>query len=110
MNSELKALLESQNTCDVKGFYAENVNEDALSNKWLDTGTGYIWTVAALAVIDPNKCDWVYLYIGHLRSPTAKPEYIGCLHWRSGENDDIGRCLRRYLEIAEFIHPVFEAD
>lgn len=110
MGLELKLFLETQNTNSVKGFYAENVNEDALSDKWLETGTGYIWKVGVLAVIDPNKCDWAYLHIGHQRNPRAEPEYIGCLYWQGGENDDIGRCLTRYIEAAAFIHPVFMAD
>ena len=110
MRLELKSFLETQNANSVKGFYVEDVNEDALSNKWLETQTSYIWKVGVLAVIDPNKCDWCYLHIGHQRNPKAEPEYVGCLCWRDGENDDIGRCLARYLKVAALIHPVFMAD
>lgn len=87
--------------------YIEDVNDDALTDAWLESKTSYIWKVGVLAVIDPNKCDWVYLYIGHQRKPTALFEFIGVLHWSDGENDDIGRCLHRYISIAGLIHPVF---
>lgn len=88
--------------------YAENVNPDALTDKWIESNTSYIWKVGVLVVADPNKCDWVYLYIGHQRQPSAGFEFIGKLYWRDGENDDIGASLRRYVSLANSIHPVFD--
>jgi hypothetical protein len=90
--------------------YAEDVNPDAIDgDKWLDNDTSYIWKVGVLAQWDSNKCDYARLFIGHERQP-GRAEFIGMLHWRAGENDDIGRCLLRYLECASSIHPVFYSE
>lgn len=98
---------------DIKDFchitYQENINPDAANGEaWLDNNTSYIWKVAVLTVIDDNKCDWVKVFIGHQRKPESAPEFIGCLNWNDGENDDIGRCLDRYLDLMRSIHPVFD--
>tara|TARA_R110002051_G_C8754381_1_gene500683 strand:+ start:3370 stop:3726 length:357 start_codon:yes stop_codon:yes gene_type:complete len=84
-------------------------NPDALGseNKWLENGTSYIWRVGVLAQWDSNKCDYARLFIGHERSPDQH-EFIGFLHWHDGENDDIARCMKRYLELAAVTHPVFD--
>ena len=93
--------------------YAENVNPDALDDrKWLDNGTSYIWKVGVLAVIDRNKSDWAYLYIGHERAP-GQYQFIGFLYWENGENDDIALCLDRYLKCAASasnLFKIFPAD
>ena len=88
--------------------YREDTSPYAIDgDAWLKAGVSYIWKVGVIALIDPNKCDWVYLLVFHHREPLYVPEFIGELHWRGGENDDIGRCLRRAIELATFIHPVF---
>ena len=93
--------------------YSENVNDDAISgDDWLENRTSYIWKVGVLSVIDGKKCDWAHLFIGHLRDDQSEPEFIGVLYWQDGENDDIGRCLRRYLKCLDDSrhHPVFDDD
>lgn len=89
--------------------YEEHINPDALGDDdpWLKSGTSYIWKVGVLATWDSNKCDWVNVFIGHERQP-GKLEFIGHLYYQDGENDDIGRCLRRYINLLDYIHPVFE--
>lgn len=89
--------------------YKECVNPDAINgDDWLEKRTSYIWKVGVLATWDSNKCDWVNVFIGHHRSPDHEPEFIGHLYWQDGENDDIGRCLNRYINLLEWVHPVFE--
>lgn len=94
--------------------YAEHVNPDAIKGEdWLTNGTSYIWKVGVYGVVDGNKADWCSLYIGHQRSKTDAPEFIGRLFWHDGENDDVGRCLFRYLEAinGDFkMHAVFQDD
>lgn len=92
--------------------YSEDINPDAInSDAWLENRTSFIWKVGTLAVIDGNKADWAYLYIGHQRKETSDPELIGKLHWQGGENDDIGRCLRRYISTLDgLMDPIFDAD
>ena len=91
--------------------YEEDINPDAINGQdWLDNNTSYIWKVAVLSIADGNKRDWAYLYIGHQRSPDHVFEFIGELYWSDGENDDIGRCLRRYLKCAENADILYEDD
>jgi len=90
--------------------YAEQINPDALTDKWLQRRTSYIWKVGVLAQTDSNKTDYARLFIGHERTP-GQPEFIGVLYWHDGENDDIGRCLPRYVACAQMLsHPVFHDD
>lgn len=88
--------------------FAMDENPDALGedNKWLASETSYIWRVGVLAQWDSNKCDHARLFIGHERAPNQH-EFIGFLYWHDGENDDIARCLKRYIETAANTHPVF---
>lgn len=88
--------------------YLQNVNEDALSDVWLDNGTSYIWKVGVLTIIDGNKRDWAYAFIGHHREPNRSCEFIGVLHWRDGENADPGPCLRRYVSLLSEADIIFE--
>lgn len=88
--------------------YQEDVNDDAKTDAWLDNNTSYIWTVGVLAVVDGNKRDWGYLFIGHQREPGAPFEFIGKLHWADGENDDPKRCLGRYIKCAKMADILFE--
>lgn len=88
--------------------FHEDVNPDALDgDKWLKTNTSYIWKVGVLLLIDNNKCDWVHVFIGHERAP-GKLEFIGKLYFSDGENDDMGRSMKRYLECAAAICPAFD--
>ena len=83
-------------------------NPDAITgDKWLENGTSWVWRVGVLAQWDSNKCDYARLFIGHERGPDQH-EFIGVLYWQDGENDDIGRCLSRALQVASDIHPVFD--
>lgn len=91
-------------------IYAEHLSPDAINgDAWLESNSSYIWKVGVLAQVDSNKCDYARLFIGHERRPDQM-EFIGMLHWRDGENDDIGRSLRRYILAASNIHPVFDHD
>lgn len=87
-------------------YYKSDIEEDALSGDWLENRTSYVWKVGIAAFVDANKCDWVYVYIGHQRSDSSTPQFIGCLYWENGENDDIPRSVDRYLKIMKKI-PVF---
>lgn len=89
--------------------YEESVNPDAANGgAWLESNTSYIWKVGVLSIADGNKRDWAYLLIGHQREPNARFEFIGKLYWSDGENDDPGRCLRRYVECAARADVLFE--
>lgn len=89
--------------------YRENTSPYAIDgDAWLKAGVSYIWKIGVMALIDPNKCDWVHLLMFHHREPGREPEFIGKLYWRDGENDDIGRSLARYIDLATSIHPVFQ--
>jgi hypothetical protein len=90
--------------------YQEDVNPDALSDAWLDNDTSYIWKVGVLAVLDGNKRDWVHLFVGHHREPQEQCEFVGHFSWRDGENDDIARCLQRYLKCAQWADIIFLPD
>lgn len=99
--------------CGCSVSYSEDENADAINgDAWLERRTSYIWKVGALGVVDGDKADWVRLYIGHQRSPRLGPEFIGELYWRDGENDDVGRCLRRYIKTLDAynVHTVFHED
>lgn len=89
--------------------YAEDQNDDALTDAWLEKRTSYIWRVGTLAVIDSNKRDWAILFVGHEREP-GKLELIGRLNYVDGENDDPGRSLQRIALCAAQADIVFEAD
>ena len=88
--------------------YSEDINDDALSNAWLDNGTSYIWKVGVLTVVDGNKADWAKMYIAHQRSPAHLIQFIGRMYWEEGENDDMARCLHRYLKCASNASIMFE--
>ncbi len=94
--------------------YAEHCNDDAIDgDRWLETGTSYIWKVGLLGVVDSNKADWGWLHIAHQRDDESKPEIIGALHWAQGENDDVGRCLQRYvyaLNASHTMDSLFQVD
>lgn len=96
--------------CGLLQRYTESVNPDALSEAWLDNRTTYIWKVGVLSLIDSNKADFARIYIGHHRAPARPVELIGMLNWQDGENDDIGRSLRRYVDTVDGHHPIFEND
>lgn len=90
--------------------YHEDINEDALSEKWLVSGTSYIWKVAVFTAIDSNKCDWVHVCAGIQRSPNSGVDILGILTFPEAENDDIGRVLERVFKCLKSIHPVFHNE
>lgn len=87
--------------------YRVSENSDALTDRWLENKTSYIWRVGVLAQWDSNKCDYAHIFIGHEREP-GKLEFIGHLYYQDGENDDIGASLKRFTELAGIIHPAFD--
>lgn len=87
--------------------YHDDVNNDALSQDWLDKNTSYIYKVSIVLAIDSNKCDWVYLAIGMQRSDKSDPIVLGSLHFKEGENDDMGRTLQRTIELCQYAHSAF---
>lgn len=88
--------------------YMEDVNKDALSDDWLENRTSFIYKVGILAAIDANKCDWVYVVIGMQRSEHSAIQIIGVLHFEEGENDDMGRVIKRFSGLLARTHPAFE--
>lgn len=88
--------------------YAENVNNDALSDKWLENRISYIYKVAVLTAIDKDKCDYAHVVIGTQRADRSEPELKGYFYFSEGENDDIGRVIERAFDLLKSIHPVFE--
>lgn len=94
---------------DCRAYY-HDINPDAIDgDKWLENSTSYIWKVGVLAQWDSNKCDYARLFIGHERE-IGNYEFIGALLYADGENDDIGRSLKRICEIAGNLHPAFDVD
>jgi len=61
-----------------------------------------------LALIDNNKCDYVYVVLGTQRDKKSDPIYRGSFYFEEGENDDIGRVLDRFRKSLFLLHPVFE--
>lgn len=90
--------------------YDEHTNKDALTDRdWLENGTSWIWRVGVLLLIDANKADWFEAYIGTQRDDQSwrKPEFIGCLKFAGGENDDPRRVMDRALDMLGWLHPSF---
>lgn len=88
--------------------YSENVNPDALTEDWLKSRTSYIYKVGVLAAIDANKCDWACIAIGTQREENSPVQVIGVLRFNEGENDDMGRVIKRATQLLSGIHPAFE--
>lgn len=91
-------------------FYSEDVNDDALTDAWLDKRTSYIYKVGVLCAIDSNKCDWANVVIGVQRSNESEVEIKGEFDFNEGENDDMGRVIDRAVQILTFMHPAFDKD
>jgi len=87
--------------------FGSDLSEHALTEKWLKKRKSYIYEVSALAAIDSNKCDYVYIAIGVKRSDTSEPELKGTFYFEEGENDDIGRVLKRAFKVLKGLHDVF---
>jgi hypothetical protein len=88
--------------------YIEDVNEDALTDEWLNKGTSYIYKVGVFAAIDSNKCDYLHIVIGTQRDDVSTPEIKGYFYFSEGENDDVARVMSRAMRCLERMHPVFE--
>lgn len=89
-------------------IYKEDANQDALTDEWLENRTSYIYKVGVLCAIDSNKCDFVHIAIGTQRDQNSTPELKGSFYFDEGENDDMGRVIKRAIQCLELIHPVFE--
>ena len=88
--------------------YSEDVNEDANTDAWLENRTSYVYKVGVLCAIDSNKLDWIYAAIGTQRKDGSGFEIKGTFHFERGENDDVGRVIKRALDCMKFINPIFE--
>jgi hypothetical protein len=113
MEDTLRTYLKSK--CDLDpdynsyGYY-EDINKDAATNKWLDSQTSFVWKVGVLSIIDSNKCDWVHFALAIQKTPHSEIDIIGHFNFCDGENDDIGRVLKRMIGCLKQLHPVFEED
>lgn len=87
--------------------YSEDVNNDALSEDWLENRTSYIYKVGVLAAIDSNKCDFVHVAIASMRGENSMSEIKGYFHFDKGENDDMGRTIERAFKLLQYMHPAF---
>ena len=82
--------------------YSENINVDVDDkDTWLEKRTSYIYKVATLAAIDNNKCDYASIIIGTQRSENSTPEIVGTLNFHRGENDDMGRVIKRAVDLLQ---------
>ncbi len=90
--------------------YSEDVNNDALSEDWLENRTSYIYKVGVLAAIDSNKCDFVHVAIASMRGENSTPKIKGYFYFNEGENDDMGRTIDRALKLLQYMHPAFETE
>ena len=61
--------------------YAEDVNEDALTNAWLDKSTSYIYKVGCLTLFDDNKRDFGWAFVG-IERHRGNFQYLGSLYSR----------------------------
>ena len=88
--------------------YNENVNQDALTEEWLENNTSYIYKVGVMTAVDNNKCDFAHIAIATQRCDKSNPELKGYFHFNKGENDDMGLVLERAFELIKWMHPAFE--
>ncbi len=88
--------------------YAENEQPEALDDSWLDKGVSYIWKVAVLSLTDSNKCDFLKVYVATQRNEESEPEYHGVLYFSDGENNDVGRVIKRAVDLMKVCHPVYD--
>lgn len=61
--------------------YSEDVNNDALSEDWLENRTSYIYKIAVLTAINSNKCDYVHVVIASMRGENTTPEIKGYFYF-----------------------------
>lgn len=112
MENTLKQHLLANKADDFEKYFAitytEDINNDALSDKWLDNETSWIYKVGVLTAIDKNKCDEVFIVIDTQRNEQYQPDIIGELRFRRGENDDIMRVIKRAVKLLTQVHSVFE--
>ena len=89
--------------------YSEDVNPDADNGEaWLENRTSYIWKVGTLAILDDNKRDFAYVYIGIQRTSKHAPEFFGFYHLPDGENTDAGRVIKRIVKCLQDSDCIFE--
>ena len=95
----------------VRATYKEGVNNDARSERseaWLKNHTSYIWKVGVLTLVDANKCDWGYAWIGILRNDTSLPELVGKFMFPDGENTDVFRVVQRAVALMQGADILFQ--
>ena len=91
--------------------YSEDINPDADNgDAWLENRTSYIWKVGTLAILDDNKRDFAYVFIGIQRTSGAAPEFFGFYHLPEGENTDAGRVIKRIVKCLQDSDIIFEGD
>jgi len=88
--------------------YSEDVNEDANTDAWLENRTSFVYKVGVLCAIDSNKLDWIDIAIGTQRIEGSEFEVKGTLSFHRGENDDVGRVIKRAVDCMKYINPIFE--
>jgi len=81
--------------------YSENINKDVDNGTWLENKSSYIHKVAILTAIDNNKCDYVNIIIGTQRSKNSTPKIIGTFDFSNGENDDMGKVIKRAIDLLQ---------
>lgn len=88
--------------------YQEDINNDALTDAWLEKETSYIYKVAVMTAIDSNKFDFAHVVIGVQREQNSDYQLKGYLYFSEGENDDMGRVIKRSLDLLEYMHSAFK--
>lgn len=90
--------------------YSENCNPDVLDRTWVEKRTPFIYKVGVMAAIDSNKCDWAYIAIGAQRHEGSEIDIVGHLKFKNGENDDMGRTMKRAFALLSEMHPAFDPE
>lgn len=91
--------------------YSEDVSPDADNgDAWLKSGSSYIWKVGTLAILDDNKRDFAYVFIGIQRTSKHAPEFFGFYHLPEGENTDARSVVKRVLKCVQQSDIIFEDD
>ena len=80
--------------------YAEHTQSQTVvtcGSENADNRAGSVWRVGVLIQSGQHKAEPARMLIGHEHTPGTF-EFIGFLHWRNGEQCEIGRVMMRYIE------------
>lgn len=89
--------------------YHEDVNPDADNgDAWLESCTSYIWKVGTLTLLDDNKRDFGWVFIGIQRTSNEPPEFFGFYDLPEGENTDASRVIKRIVTCLQNSDCIFE--